>query len=63
MAEDDNIFESSIRKAVVATLGTEDSELVKHYISQVSELLMVAIRNMPSRDDLKKLIMRKIEEE
>lgn len=63
MAEGDNIFESSIRKAVEATLGNEDGELVKHYVSQISELLMISIREMPSREYLKKLITDMIEEE
>ena len=63
MADGENIFESSIRKAVEATIGSEDRELVKHYISQISELLMVSIRRMPTREDLKKLITDMIEEE
>lgn len=63
MSEGENIFETSIRKAVESVLGNEDGELVKGYINQISELIMVSIRNMPTQDELRKLIVKMIEEE
>ena len=61
MQEGSNIFEISIRKAVEKALEEENAESVKDYINHVSELLMISIRKMPTKEELKKLITEIIE--
>ncbi|MCL4325843.1 MAG: hypothetical protein M1481_03335 [Candidatus Thermoplasmatota archaeon] len=61
MPEGSNIFESSIRKAVEKALGKENEESVRQCVNQVSDLLMISIRKMPTKDKLKEIITKKIE--
>lgn len=63
MQEGSSIFEISIRKAVEKALEEESAETVNDYINNVSELLMFSIRKMPTKEELKKSITKKIESE
>ena len=63
MQEGSSIFEISIRKAVENALKEESAETVNDYINIVSELLMFSIRKMPTKEELKKSITKKIESE
>ena len=56
-----NIYVSSIKRAVENNLQTDDEASILRMIDIVNELLMISIRKGESREQLKDYIAKKIE--
>lgn len=61
LTSEGNIFTSSIRKSVLKVLKSEDPDTLEGTFNQLSTLVMLSIKKMPPREDLKNALSKVIE--